>query len=231
MKKQTLQSRETAQRILAAARDVFSAHGFSGSTVDGIAQAAGVNKATLYYQIGDKETLYAEVVRGVIGGAADSIEQDLKEARTPVDMLKVYIRNMALAADQNPWMPRIMMWELASGGGNLPDAALQAFARILGILGRILDKGVRGGAFNKTDPVVLHMMVMGAFALYKTSTPVRERVPGLAEKTAQEGETVSGRVAGEVERVVLGGIVKQPSPKPRVPSRAGIRQAKPGLAP
>jgi len=210
MKKQTSQSNETVQRIIAAARDVFSTHGFSGSTVDGIAQAAGVNKATLYYQIGDKETLYAEVVRGVIGGAADNIEQDLKQAQTPIDMLKVYIRNMARAADRNPWMPRIMMWELASGGGNLPEAALQAFARILGILDHILGEGSRRGVFNKTDPVVLHMMVMGAFALYKTSFPIRSRVSGLAEKTAQEGEKVSGKVAEEVERIILGGVVRPP---------------------
>jgi len=211
MKKQALQTSDTVQRILAAARDVFSAHGFSGSTVDGIAQAAGVNKATLYYQIGDKETLYAEVIRSIIEGVADRIAKDLRQAETPVDKLRVYLRNMALAADRNPWMPRIMLWELASGGGNMPDVALQAFARILVLLSEILAEGARKGVFIKTSPVVFHLMVMGCFALYKTSVPIRARVTTLVGKKALEGDNVAGKIASEVERIIFGGVLK-PSP-------------------
>ncbi|MCE5281131.1 MAG: TetR/AcrR family transcriptional regulator [Deltaproteobacteria bacterium] len=214
MNKQALHSSETIQRILTAARDVFSANGFSGSTVDGIAQAAGVNKATLYYQIGDKETLYAEVIRSIIEGVADRIAMDLRQAETPVDKLKVYFRNMALAGDRNPWMPRIMLWELASGGGNMPEVALQAFARILALLSEILGEGARKGVFIRTSPVIFHLMVMGSFALYKTSSPIRARVAPPAEKTALEGEKVSGKVASEVERIMFDGVMKPPSARP-----------------
>ncbi|HQN26099.1 MAG TPA: helix-turn-helix domain-containing protein [Syntrophales bacterium] len=52
---------DTALKILAAARDVFSERGFAGTTVDEIARRAGVNKATLYYQIGDKQTRRCQV--------------------------------------------------------------------------------------------------------------------------------------------------------------------------
>ena len=205
---QSQQQTGTARRILAAARDAFSENGFNGTTVDGIARRAGVNKATLYYQIGDKETLYAKVIGSVIEETVDSIVRDLKQARTPEEKLTTYIRNMADTVDRNPWMPRIMMRELASGGAHFPDAALKSFARIMVVLGEILGEGVRTGVFVETTPVLLHMMVMGAFVFYKASAPIRAREPRLSAKTAKAEGMVSEEIAGEIERLILRALLK-----------------------
>ncbi|WP_425040598.1 TetR/AcrR family transcriptional regulator [Primorskyibacter sp. S187A] len=48
-------------QVLAGARDVFMAHGFEGASVDDIARAAGVSKATLYSYFPDKRLLFSEV--------------------------------------------------------------------------------------------------------------------------------------------------------------------------
>jgi len=48
---------KTAEKILLAAQAVFAEHGYSGTRMDEIARRAAVNKATIYYQIGDKDTL------------------------------------------------------------------------------------------------------------------------------------------------------------------------------
>ena len=49
--------------ILDAASAEFAERGFAGARVDEIAARAGVNKAMLYYRIGDKQTLYNAVLR------------------------------------------------------------------------------------------------------------------------------------------------------------------------
>lgn len=49
--------------ILDAARRMFTQHGFDGASMDQIAAAAGVSKLTVYSHFGDKETLYAAVVK------------------------------------------------------------------------------------------------------------------------------------------------------------------------
>ena len=72
---------KTAEKILTAARAVFAENGYSGAHVDEIAQRAGVNKATIYYQIGDKDTLFANVIHQVIGNTA----QDIADAVAKVD--------------------------------------------------------------------------------------------------------------------------------------------------
>ncbi|WP_330999022.1 TetR/AcrR family transcriptional regulator [Mangrovicoccus algicola] len=50
-------------QVVAGARDVFMQEGFEGASVDAIARAAGVSKATLYSYFTDKRQLFLEVAR------------------------------------------------------------------------------------------------------------------------------------------------------------------------
>jgi len=52
--------RKVAQ-VLKGAQDVFMAEGYEGATVDDIAKAAGVSKATLYSYFSDKRALFGAV--------------------------------------------------------------------------------------------------------------------------------------------------------------------------
>jgi AcrR family transcriptional regulator len=53
---------ESIRQILDAAMEVFAEAGYEGARVDEIARRAGINKAMVYYRIGDKKTLYQEVI-------------------------------------------------------------------------------------------------------------------------------------------------------------------------
>lgn len=50
-------------QVLRGAREVFMADGFEGASVDEIARAAGVSKATLYNYFPDKRLLFMEVAQ------------------------------------------------------------------------------------------------------------------------------------------------------------------------
>lgn len=51
------------EQVIAGARAVFMAQGFEGASVDDIARAAQVSKATLYAYFPDKSALFARVIR------------------------------------------------------------------------------------------------------------------------------------------------------------------------
>src|SRR6478672_848939 len=55
--------RATRGRLIDAAGHVFAAKGFKAATVRDICQRAGANVAAINYHFGDKERLYAEVLR------------------------------------------------------------------------------------------------------------------------------------------------------------------------
>jgi AcrR family transcriptional regulator len=52
-------------QIIEAATAVFCRDGFIGASIDAVAAQAGVSRQTIYNQMGDKEKLFAEVVRGI----------------------------------------------------------------------------------------------------------------------------------------------------------------------
>ena len=76
-------------QVLEGAREVFLTDGFEGASVDKIAKAAGVSKATLYSYFPDKRVLFMEVVRSVCVQQADS-SLDLAEGCCgPRDVLRL----------------------------------------------------------------------------------------------------------------------------------------------
>lgn len=74
-------------QVLTGAREVFMADGFEGASVDDIARAAEVSKATLYSYFPDKRLLFLEVIRNECARQADA-PMDLSGACcTPRDVL------------------------------------------------------------------------------------------------------------------------------------------------
>jgi TetR/AcrR family transcriptional regulator len=65
---QTERADQTRARILAAAIHEFSESGLAGARTEQIAEAAGVNKALLYYYFRGKDELYAAALDTVIEG-------------------------------------------------------------------------------------------------------------------------------------------------------------------
>jgi len=199
---------ETTRRILNTATEIFSESGFEGARVDEIAKRADVNKATIYYHIGDKEALYARVIHDLFGHAAKQVIGNINETQSPQDKLKNYIRTLASIVDQHPEIASIMMREQASGGKNLPELVAQDIAGFVGIITDILDEGTKQGTFIKTTPFIVHLMIIGAIILYKMSTPIRSKYSALSNTFKEKDGHNLKEAAAEVERLILNAVRK-----------------------
>ncbi|MEE8483176.1 MAG: TetR/AcrR family transcriptional regulator [Nitrospinota bacterium] len=167
------------EKILRAAAEEFSDKGFGGARVDEIANRAGVNKATLYYQIGDKAALYAEVLTMVMASLADEMYKNLKRDVPPDEKLKSHIMTEAKTFGSNITFTRIMLREIASGGASLPDEALMQMKRIISCTVSILEEGKKAKVFGHVNPFIVHMMVIGTLLLYTAGEPIRKRISAL----------------------------------------------------
>jgi len=196
-------SGKTVERIMVAARAVFAENGYSGTHVDEIARCAGVNKATLYYQIGDKDTLYANVIHQVIGNIAQNIAGAVALANSPEEKLTAYINNIAEAVDRNPELPPIMMREIASGGTHLPRLVVEDIASILTILIGILEEGKKKGVFTETVPFLIHMMIMGTILFYQGAVQVKDRQAWIPPAIKARDKKLKGSLGREVSKLVL----------------------------
>src|SRR5512145_2973016 len=166
---------ESVRRILEAAMSVFAEEGYSGARVDEIAKRSGLNKAMIYYRIGDKLALYTEVIHSLFGEIGLAVRGNIPPDASPEEKLKMYIRGLTRTIAEHPFLPGIMMRELASGGGNISERVAEDFAGILSIPANILSEGVKKGVFINTNPVILHMMIVGFMMFFKTTEPVRKR--------------------------------------------------------
>ncbi len=199
---------KTAEKILAAARKTFAEYGYSGTHVDEIAQRAGVNKASLYYQIGDKDTLYANVIHQVLGNIAQGIAQAVAKADSPEKKLKAYILFIADAVDKNPEIPPIMMREIASGGANLPRVVVEDIASVLTILTNILEEGRKNGIFTEVVPFLIHMMILGSILFYKGAVPIKDKQMWLPADVRARDKKLKGSLGEEVAMLILKAIKK-----------------------
>lgn len=62
------QARETKRRILDAALTLFTRYGYTGATIEAIAQEADVSPLTIFASFGNKVTLLTELVATSVGG-------------------------------------------------------------------------------------------------------------------------------------------------------------------
>lgn len=88
---------QTREAILAAARELFVAHGYQRTPVHKIAERAGVNVDTIYHAVGRKPALMRELIETAISGGAAAVpaqQRDyvlrIREARTAGDKIDIY---------------------------------------------------------------------------------------------------------------------------------------------
>jgi len=201
--------KETIRRILDAAAQAFAATGFEGARIDDIANRAGVNKAMIYYHIGDKKALYTRVLHAVFGDAAARLNANLEHAANPTEKIKAYIRSIFEIIEKHPHLPPVMMREMAAGGVNLPEVVAGELALIIDTVARLLSEGSACGEFRDVHPLVLHMMVVGGFSFFKTSGPTRHRYAGLMTGTlSKPGDDETMDLENEIEKIVLNAVSK-----------------------
>jgi AcrR family transcriptional regulator len=204
MESQILKEKRTqsTKRILNAAANVFSEVGFAGARVDEIAKRAGINKAMIYYRIGDKKALYEKVLHDIFADTAKRIAHNIKETQTPEEKLKTFIYNIARTVDQHRHLAPIMMRELASGTQNFPEVAGRDLARIVSMLTAILKEGEKKGVFIKANPFLIHMMIVGTTIFYKMSAPIRTKQTIFSESLKKLDKHVSGDMDKEIEKLL-----------------------------
>jgi TetR/AcrR family transcriptional regulator len=198
---------EAIEKILAAARKEFAEKGFEGARVDEIARKACVNKAMLYYHIGDKHELYAGVLHGIIGNVVEQIEKELEKVDKPEDKLRTYIAVFNKAIASNPEMPRIMMREIASGGNNLPEIFFKDILRIISIITGVIKAGTESGVFIETIPELVHVMVMGGIISANTIFPLLYSRNNAPKEVGEICEKTSSYIASEIERLVMRSVL------------------------
>ena len=81
----------TAKRLLDLAARLFWQNGYAATTTRELAEALGLQKASLYYHIGSKEDLLYEICIESLGNIHEAVSQAVSEVRDPLRRVQVMI--------------------------------------------------------------------------------------------------------------------------------------------
>ncbi len=206
--KQADKKAETRHQILKTAEHIFARDGFAGARMDEIARMAQVNKAMIYYHIGNKRELYAEVLHHIFSNAIDRFRKSIQQAGTPEEKLRQYLRNIILTIGQNPGAAAILIREQATGGADFPDVIIKDMSKIIMMLVEILDQGYQQGVFGESNPFAVHMLAIGSILLTHTSYPIRLRFPVEPPEIERQKKQPIETTLKDIESLILKAVRK-----------------------
>ena len=171
---------ESRQAILKAALAEFSNQGIAGARTDAIAEAAGVNKALLYYYYEDKEGLYRAALEHVFTGLMERVRPVLAAPSSALDKLVTYAVTHFDYIAAAPSYSRIVQGELMRASvGKSPHIlhlGEKYFRKLMEALMSTIVEGMRRGEIRQVDPGNTIVSLMGLTVFYFVSTPVARAI-------------------------------------------------------
>ncbi|MGV6873601.1 TetR family transcriptional regulator C-terminal domain-containing protein [Pseudochelatococcus sp. B33] len=137
--------------ILEAALDVFSLHGFRGSTIDQIAAAAGMSKPNLLYYFRRKEDIHNALIQRLLDDWLQPL-RELDETGDPVRELRHYIRRKVEMARDAPRESRLFANEILQGAPHIMGMLRDQLKPLVDEKVKIIEGWMKAGRMVQTDP-------------------------------------------------------------------------------
>jgi AcrR family transcriptional regulator len=146
-------SEQRTAEIIEAATMVFAQKGFDGATMDDIAAAVGINKATIYLYFDSKDALIQTIAETLFAQELADLQSAHDVPGSAIARLTAYYEAMiAEEAEVLPLMP--ILYEFYALGLRRDDvrAVISDFiTRSAEILEAIIEEGIAAGEFAPTE--------------------------------------------------------------------------------
>ncbi|MFC7493258.1 MULTISPECIES: TetR/AcrR family transcriptional regulator [unclassified Nocardioides] len=150
------------EKILGAALEEYTEHGWSGFTMDGVARRSGFGKSTLYLRWSDKDALLTDAVRRRRRDVPDVDTGSLRG-----DLTALVGRVFREAADPRGWAGFRMVVETAHASTALGHFTEEAASAPRGVITSISRRACeRGEITAELDAVVLAELIYGSANMF-----------------------------------------------------------------
>ena len=155
------------QELVREALRAFGARGYDGTTLEAVAEAAGVRKQTLLYYFPTKQDLFDACVDALIDGLERSLRRVLGGPEEGLDRVESVIRTLFRLAEHWPEFP-LFMQEAARRSPQVVQRIADALEPFRKAALAFLERGMEAGEFRRQDPglllFTLYTAVVGSLA-------------------------------------------------------------------
>jgi TetR/AcrR family transcriptional regulator len=170
----------TRARILDAATREFSSNGLAGARTEQIAEAAGVNKALIYYYFEGKEALYAAALEFVAQRMAATGMRVLALECSAGERLLHFALNHFDRIYSQPVFQNLMQQEMMrfrKGESNAMSSLVEKLFRPMGDkMVAVAEEGIRSGELIPVESSQLIYAVLGPNVFYFLSAPMMQLI-------------------------------------------------------
>ena len=187
VKKKKIKDGTAEEKILAAARSVFTSKGMAGARMQDIADEAGINKAMLHYYFRDKDKLFETIFVGEAQRFFPKINMIFQSDAPLFEKIENFVNEYIDEMQENPYLPWFVMNEINRdpdqflykiwGRDNLPKPA-----KFL----EQIEQDIKAGRIKKINPVHLLMNMISMTIFPFVGRPMFIRNLRLTEKQFSE---------------------------------------------
>ncbi|MBB4684284.1 TetR/AcrR family transcriptional regulator [Amycolatopsis jiangsuensis] len=159
-------AQENRERILAAAEEVFGAHGAAGSTEE-VARQAGVGIATVFRHFPAKEDLVEAALLRHFDGLAARV-RSLAAGPDPAAAWDTLVRTMI-----GTGATKLTLASALPGSGGFPDRAVAASNRVKTAVGEVLRQAQEHGAVRSSATIEEVYLLIRALSQASATMQIR----------------------------------------------------------
>ncbi len=172
-------------RLVEIARRIFADNGYHNTTLDQVAEQAGIRRASLLHRFGSKANLYRELLDQVVGDLRNLVRSAFGPQADFLEALDVLGGRVVDYLGGRPGVGRMLLRELVDGGPYLEGAGIQAVQDTLEVTTAFLASGMSDGAFREQDPRQLALTIVGIHLYYFATLPSTGAFIGAEAYTAE----------------------------------------------
>lgn len=137
---------DSRQRLFEAAVALIAEQGFSATTVDGIAERAGVAKGTVYYNFPSKTALFEELLRHGVGLLTDDFRAAVA-GRPPTEAVAALVRAQLAYIQRYRSFAQLLLSEMWRTNRDWQQTVRLLREEAIGVIADVLAAGVASGEF------------------------------------------------------------------------------------
>jgi TetR/AcrR family transcriptional regulator len=163
---------KTRGAILVAAEKIFAEVGLDGARTEAIAEAAGVNKALLYYYFRSKDALFRAVLENHMKEFHCRAMELLSASDSPRNTLLRYVSAHFDFISARPYYPRLFQRLLMTGGKSFERLVGKYFVPLGQKLVGVIERCMREGDFRCFDSQLTVISLVALTVYYFSVAPM-----------------------------------------------------------
>lgn len=165
----------TEENILNVAREVFMRNGYSGTTMQQIADEAGINKSLLHYYYRSKEKLFGQIFAEVFSQFIPELGKIFMTDKSLEEKIRAFVDSYIEGFIRNPLIPIFVMQELSSNPQHLADLIKKSGIDPEMVI-KMISESLKNEDLNIQDPRQFMVNMIGLCVFPFAAQPLIQRL-------------------------------------------------------